>query len=743
VESKSKHVMPWEAVQQKVLDYLVNGDPHHPLVISVYPGGGKTTNTLAVLFGYAEKVNEDKKGEKIREIITVALGPHSFRFAYLAPRHNVVYDAMDRVYGDDSVHFESRLRLCDHPEVKRLLGELEGENRSFFPLQYFCHSCQYRHVSKNEIVLANGVEAEAGIQSQCPYERRKYDVENQDMVPWGGVHHHIITYLKDYLDGEINDIGHGNVKRESRMDALIIEENPMKTLMETQHMDKDDIVMVRDEVYRFGLFTAANRERFCENMDFSGHVGVYRDIMEFLLKEIHEVIDHPSLQKGTRSSSKTPRPPDCIGKGMIIPAAKTNWNEFENLVNEWRLLDWEDFDRYWGRYLGMRMFEDIEKYGVDDDVIQVTLPRLRYVSKALGLFHRLLGKIFSVSNVETMQHHFSMVDENWTVDRDVYYNVNYFHGDVLPSIKCKIIALDGTGDKDTWDRILGKECEFFPEKGFYDNVTRVTFKNDKTCAYYYTSTYLNHGKLTSTGKDILDLVALIVKTHAVEPGEEVAIIGPKSLARFVKDACDSMDISKDKYRYEHYYNLTSDNRMQGCDTIITLTTPQAPEGQVNASIALSGWPKDVWMKHYVDNEMVQAIARVRPVLDTKPHGHGLQSVKRLKPVKIYVLGSQDIFSGSRKEEVVWEHYQEMTRTQLEGKLKYGGDGSIAWTKKELQSVATVMAMTSNIPCTKTDIQAHAGLTWGMAKRVVFNLVKLGYLSFTKGEKVVKVKDVKA
>jgi hypothetical protein len=178
--------------------------------------------------------------------------------------------------------------------------------------------------------------------------------------------------------------------------------------------------------------------------------------------------------------------------------------------------------------------------------------------------------------------------------------------------------------------------------------------------------------------------------------------------------------------------------MQGASAIVALSTPQPPERQLEASVRLSGWPREVWVRHYVDNEMIQAIARARPALDTKPYGIGLMSVPRPRPA-IYVFGSQDIFSGSRKEEVVWENYREMTRHMLEGKLKYGGDGTIMWTKKELRFATAILARCSAEPMTKVAIQKAAGLPWGLVKRVTSHLLKCGILA-TKDNKLVKVKD---
>ena len=691
-------------------------------MVSVYPGGGKTTNALAVLFGFMEVTD----GE-VRSITEAGLGPGQWKFIYLAPRHVVIDDSVDKVYHGHFVHLESRLRLCNNPDVKRLMGEKEV---SYFPIEYFCQACQYRHVLRRDIVLDGGAEAGTGIASTCPYDLRRHEVEADDMPPWAGVHQHAITYLEDYLSGEITVDGKKVIRR-SQIDAIIIEENPMKALLETRAIDAEDVSSIREEVRWFDAMCKGNQQfkaATCGDMDYSEHVGMYLDVLEFFIWVLDDIKNHPMKKKPRKGDADTP-PPDTVARGMTPAAMEPRWEKLQAIIDEWRTLEWGEFDHAWARFLGKRMFEDL---GVE---------KLKYVPEALGTLHRLLDKVFKVSTPENLPYHFSVVDEDWKSPREVYVNVNYFHNDVLPSLGCKVIALDGTGDADTWNRILGMkppyECEFFPETGLYDKVTRVTWHNDNKPAYYYKSTYLHGDSLTGTGKEIMELVPLIVKEHAREKGEYVAVIGPKALKVHVDDACDEAGIERERVRYEHYYNLTSDNTMQGASAIVTLSTPQPPQRQLEASVRLSGWPREVWVRHYVDNEMVQAIARARPTLGTKPYGIGLMSTPRPRPA-IYVFGSQDIFSGSRREEVVWENYREMTRHMLEGKLKYGGDGTIPWTKKEIRSVAGILACFGAEPTTKAAIQKAAGLPWGLVKRVTSHLLKCGILA-TQGNKIVKVK----
>jgi len=708
-----------QAIRDKILDYLLNGDPAVPLVVSVYPGGGKTTNALAVLFGSMEVID----GE-VRNMVDVGMGPGQWKFVYLAPRHVVIRDSVDKIYHGQFTHLESRLRLCNSPEVKTVMGE---NDVSYFPIEYFCQACQYRHVLRRDIVLEGDAEPDGGIASTCPYDIRRREVEADDMPPWAGVHQHAITYLEDYLGGEITIDGKKAIRR-SRIDAIIMEENPMKALLETRAIRIDDVSDIRREARWFDAMCKGDqhfKEATCGVDDYSAHVGVYLEVLEFLIWALDDMRNKPT-KRTPRKGATDDSPPDTISRGMTPSAMEPRWEKLQAVIDEWRTLEWEDFDHAWAKFLGKRMFEDL---GVE---------RLRYVSEQLGTLHRLLDKVFKVSVQEKLPFHFSIVDEDWKYPRDVYINVNYFHNNVLPSLGCKVIALDGTGDADTWDHILGTKCEFFPEKGLYDKVTRVTWHNKGNPAFYYKSTYLHDGNLTGTGKEIMELVPLIVREHAREKGDYIAVIGPKALRAHVYDECDIAGIPREKVRYEHYYNLTSDNTMQGASAIVALSTPQPPERQLEASVQLSGWSRDVWVKHYVDNEMVQAIARARPTLDTKPYGIGLMSVSRPRPA-IYVFGSQDIFSGSRKEEVVWENYREMTRHMLEGKLKYGGDGTIMWTKKELRAATLILACCSTAPITKAEIQKTTGFAWGLVKRVTSHLLMCGLLA-AQGNKIVKVKE---
>jgi hypothetical protein len=235
---------------------------------------------------------------------------------------------------------------------------------------------------------------------------------------------------------------------------------------------------------------------------------------------------------------------------------------------------------------------------------------------------------------------------------------------------------------------------------------------------------------------MLELAALIIKTHATK-GSPVAVIGSEKMGKFLQEVCDADNIPRASYMYDHYYNITSKNAMQRCDTIITLSTPQPPAIQLEASVKLSGWPREAWERHYVDNEMIQAIARARPSLETRPSEWGMTSVPR-SPVHIYIFGSRGIFTGGREKELVKEQYQEMTPAQLEGKLKYGGDGSIPWTRSQLRSVSSILSCFGNAPLTQKEIQAMTKLAWSPVKNVTNHLLKLGILSREKN-KLIKVK----
>ena len=720
--------MDIEATRQRIIDvtteYLVNGDGAVPLVISVFPGGGKTTNVIRVLFGY----RKDGDGR-----ITTGL---TFKFIYLAPRHDVIRGGIDNEYFGDYVWFKSRLKECNHPDVVKLLAERKEMEDSYFPVEYFCSSCQFKGRRREDATLATGEKVKSGVMSQCKYEINKREIESNEVPSWAGVHHHIITYLKGYLDGVVDTpggLGGTEVVKKARsdiMDVLIVEENPMKTLMETAKATKEDLAEVQIELERFSWFLKTF-PAFCNDMDFSEHVETYRGIIDFLLGEIDTCTRHPvpKTRRGRKALA-----PDEARPAMCPARPPTKWERLQELIDEWRLLGWDDFDVYWIRYLGKRVFEDIEKHGMNDDAalrFNPTIERLKYVSKALGLFHRLLGRIFDRSAQEKLKYHFAIVDENWKQFRDVYINVNYFHDDVLPGVKCKIIALDGTGDKGTWEKILGKTCTLSPEPGRYDNVTRVSYSGE---SQYCAASYIDNGKLReTTGRYMMELAALIIKKR---PGM-TAVIGSKPMEKFFKEVCDEQGVDKDSWKYAPYYGLTSSNDMRRCDTIVLLSTPRPPEIQMEAAIQLSGWDRDLWERYFIDNEMIQAIARVRPVLDDKPTGMGTMMKKRDEPVHIYVFGARDIFSGGREQELVKDHYRQMTPAMLEGMLKYGGDGKITWTKTQLRAVAPILASFGEDPIYQKEVMDRTKLTWKMVKDVTNHLVDCGILTRDKGGKLAR------
>jgi len=233
-----------------VEDYMENGSMSVPLVLDMYPGIGKTTTVLEELFA------EDKK------------------FIYLAPNHGVIEDNfvfpdIEADYTGRYEWFRSREKCCTSPRIAEYRKDLEGMP---IPIAPFCNPSMCTKLDADcpcHSPMWEGKKPKIvkDCTCQCEYWKTRSAIEKPLGETWAGVHAHITTYLKKYLDD-----------RWAAFSALVVEENPMSTLMEIAEYKRHEINIFDGALTMF--LEGSGEEWWTPKPKFAEHVSILRDIAE-------------------------------------------------------------------------------------------------------------------------------------------------------------------------------------------------------------------------------------------------------------------------------------------------------------------------------------------------------------------------------------------------------------------------------------------------------------------------------
>jgi hypothetical protein len=260
-----------------------------------------------------------------------------------------------------------------------------------------------------------------------------------------------------------------------------------------------------------------------------------------------------------------------------------NYNRLWGKVQEWRDWDtpsWAKFHDKWEEHITMRVM------GTDG------AEPLRNVPPDIIM---LLNDMFQTTTRENLERHVQTIANR--------ISLSYFYGDTLHDLPIRTIGLDGTANIDTWGRILGKPIHTVNIAKPFKNVWQLKGGN------YPQSSWIYEGELRDTGLQLLKLVEKIAKTRE----GKVLLIGTKKVCTFADQYFKEKHLEK-KVRIAHYYSLRSKNFVD-CDSVVLLVRPSPPQNSMETYTALSGWPMEVWHNYYTREEMLQAIARIRPNLE--------------------------------------------------------------------------------------------------------------------------------
>jgi len=211
-------------------------------------------------------------------------------------------------------------------------------------------------------------------------------------------------------------------------------------------------------------------------------------------------------------------------------------------------------------------------------------------------------------------------------------NLTFFNSNPL-DLGMKIIGLDGTASKIVWDHML------------HDNLVEgeTLFRIDNTYCFDpdnngYSMAYQCNGarypisswrRSEETAKRLCEYFDLI----AAQSEGKVLMIGTQFVNNKVGKYMTAKNID-----FAKYYNLRSFNKYyKECDTVIIACEPNIPPDKMESCMALSGWDYETWRRIYTEEEMLQAIGRLRANIGITPSGR-IRNV----PLKVYIFPSTGI-----------------------------------------------------------------------------------------------------
>jgi len=223
------------------------------------------------------------------------------------------------------------------------------------------------------------------------------------------------------------------------------------------------------------------------------------------------------------------------------------------------------------------------------------------------------------------------------LDQMIYYrqgilNLTYFRPNAL-DLGLRIIGLDGTANEAVWHHMLDRDdFEIFNIDYQYVNAYQLNGGHYPIMSW--------RRKNSTIPETLCSLVDKIAETKT----RKVLFVGTKAVNRKAKRLLKSKNIE-----FAVYYNLRSRNEFyEKSDTIILGVEPNPPQEKIICCVTLSHWDESIWRRIFREEEMLQAIGRLRQNIDTLEDG----TVR--EKMEVFILPS----TGVIESEIKWEglHY---------------------------------------------------------------------------------------
>ncbi len=260
--------------------------------------------------------------------------------------------------------------------------------------------------------------------------------------------------------------------------------------------------------------------------------------------------------------------------------------------------------------------------------------------KLLQVFSKRLGELYRTRQITEVPKNalpfiFEIMDNRSQMENMFYYrdgkiNLAYFKPNAL-NLGIKILALDGTASIPVWQQMLNGDPNILSIDYQYKNVYQLNG------ARYPIMSWKRGIKVAGRLCALIDRISAKKKRH-------VLVVATKDVIKKISK------ISKAKNKeYAVYYNLRSKNSYwKKCDTIILALEPNPPQEKIISCVALSQWPETVWRLIFREEEMRQAIGRIRQNLKETPDGEPRQETE------VYIFPSTGVIRGKRYSDLLPE-----------------------------------------------------------------------------------------
>lgn len=195
--------------------------------------------------------------------------------------------------------------------------------------------------------------------------------------------------------------------------------------------------------------------------------------------------------------------------------------------------------------------------------------------------------------------------ENMIVKREAsgytrkHYYFMCFEETVLHNLPFKVIGLDGTANVGIWESIIDKKSSLFHIPYEYNNMYQLNSGEYPLASWLEPTIF----KMRNTGDRLCDIIDLV----AARKKHNVLVCCTKSLKPHIRGRCKAKNLI-----FGYYYYLRSRNDFyQTADTVVLACQPNIPEFQLGCFANLSSWDTDTWRQIFTDEEMVQAVGRIR------------------------------------------------------------------------------------------------------------------------------------
>lgn len=284
---------------------------------------------------------------------------------------------------------------------------------------------------------------------------------------------------------------------------------------------------------------------------------------------------------------------------------------------------------------------------------------------------------------------------------DSYYFLTISYVDKFLNIPNKIIALDGTADIETWRSLIGKNTSSIKYDLVYKNTYQLVGARNPV------STIIDKGKFSIQGLRLMKIVKELCESRETD----ILICANMRVQKLIHKYLKNAGIMN--YQFATYYNLRSRNSyFENSDVCVVFHEPNIPPFQAQILENVCGIDGKIVRKIHTEDEMKQAIGRIRISIPYTPEG------RIREKIEVFVLSSSN--KGKLVEEAEYMDYHDML-------------GYVRGEKKRLYYRRLARNIKKFVPCTKEELREKLKISRNKLTNILKNLEELGVIKVSWGK----------